>query len=416
MHDRNLTKGLKMMRVKNSNREAPSRKQNNIYLLLLFLACLDFAGVGSGLLALLLFLYTAMHIRQMKISGQAFVLFLFSLSYFVVCWYHYGSDLTDLLKYFFFPWMAYMFGTAFTRNYESRSPLLVLIFTISAGLFLRGTLNTFSYRFFHRVDERHARLAYDFWQQAYVSVTGQGLLFLIPAATSIGMLFSKKKKWVVAACFMLATSIYYSLLQAHRTLFSIIMIMMVGALLYLLISAKIATKKKLEIVAAAAVLLLLCVIVWNFDIAGARSLCTSTRIYRRLANGDIQSAGGRVHIWKSFFDSWLQYPFGGKKIELYRNHGYVHNFWLDIYRVAGILPFVLSIIVTVNELVIRRRYERIGGDTYTLIIVKCVSIAILLGFMVEPVYIANPYVFYYHLVIQGGILGTICREEMGAEQ
>ena len=51
-----------------------------------------------------------------------------------------------------------------------------------------------------------------------------------------------------------------------------------------------------------------------------------------------------------------------------------------------------------------------------MIIVKCVSIAILLGFMVEPVYIANPYVFYYHLVIQGGILGTICREEMGAEQ
>lgn len=136
----------------------------------------------------------------------------------------------------------------------------------------------------------------------------------------------KKKKWVVAACFMLATSIYYSLLQAHRTLFSIIIIMMVGALLYLLISAKIATKKKVEITVAAVVLFLLCVIVWNFDIAGARSLCTSTRIYRRLANGDVQSAGGRVHIWKSFFDSWLQYPFGGKKIELYRNHGYVHNF------------------------------------------------------------------------------------------
>lgn len=397
------------MRVKYGAREMPSQKKDIFWLLLLLLACMDFASNGSSFMAVLLFLYTATHIRQTKISGHTIILFLFSLSYFISYWYHYSAGISDLLKYFFFPWTAYMFGSTFVRSSERNSPLLTLTFTIVAGLLIHGLLNLLSYRFFHRVDERHARLAYDIWRQAYLSVTVQGLLFLIPSAVSIGMLLSKNIKWIAAASFMLAISIYNAVLQAHRSFIVIMLIMMLGVFIYLLFSAKISNKKKIQIIVMAVLLLLLCIVIWSFNIAGLRSWCMSTRIYRRMTQGDVQNAGGRLQIWKSFFAGWLEHPMGGKKIVLYRNHGFVHNFWLDIYRVAGVFPFIFSIIAFINELIIQRRYAR-TDNIQTVIIMHCITVTVLLGFMVEPVYIANPYVYYCYLIIQGGIWGTMRRK------
>lgn len=398
------------MRVKYGAREMPSQKKDIFWLLLLLLACMDFASIGSSFMAVLLFFYTAMYVRQAKISGHTIILFLFSLSYFICHWYHYRAGISDLLKYFFFPWMAYMFGSTYVRCSERKAPLLTLTFIIVVGLFVHGTLNLLSYRFFHRVDERHARLAYDIWRQGYVSVTTQGLLFLIPVAVSIGMLLSKNKKWIAAACVMLAISTYNAVLQAHRSLLSIIGIMMIGVFIYLLFSAKIPNKKKIAIILAALLLVLLCIIIWNFNIAGFRSRLVSTRIYRRMIQGDVQNAGGRFDIWKSFFAGWLDHPMGGKKIVLYRNHGFVHNFWLDIYRVVGVFPFLFSIIATLDELIIQRCYALASDDTVSVIIMYCITAAVLLGFMVEPAYIANPYVYYCYLIIHGGIWGTMHRK------
>ncbi len=398
------------MKLQKSNKEVPFQKNEFIWLFLLFLACADFIGNGSTFMAILLFFYTVTHLRQSKMSTQVVLLFLFSLSYFICYWYNYSAGFSDILKLFFFPWTAYIFGSTYTRDSESRSPLLVLIFTIAGGLLLHGALNMISYRFFHRVDERHARLAYDIWRRGYISVTTQGLLFLIPIGVATGLLFSKNRKWMVLACLILIIAAYNAIMQAYRTFFVILGLLLIGVFLYMLLSSSISTKRKISIIFAVGLLILLCVIIWSFNIAGFRSRITSTRLYQRMTHGDIINAGGRVLIWKSFFKTWLMHPFGGEKIALYRNHDFVHNFWLDIYRVAGVFPFIFSIIANVNDLVVQRRYARVSTDRHTVIIIRCCTAAVILGFMVEPVYIANPYVYYCYLIIQGGIWGTMRRK------
>lgn len=37
----------------------------------------------------------------------------------------------------------------------------------------------------------------------------------------------------------------------------------------------------------------------------------------------------------------------------------------------------------------------------------CFTSAAIINFMVEPIYIANPYIYYFFLMIQGGINGAM---------
>ena len=381
------------------------------WLFLLLLSSMDFGGIGSTLLALLLLIYMLVHVRQIMVTGQVILLIMFSASYFIFYWYHFGANITDVLKYLILPWSAYVAGACYVRNSERRDPLLLLMLTITAGLFLHGTLNAVSYRFFHRVDERYARIAYDVWHQGYTSVTNQGLLFLISTAVSTGMLLSGKKKWIFPALIVLTLSTYNAIQQAYRTYFVVFGILAIGAIGYLLFSAKISSNKRLSIIAAAAALLLLCVILWNLDAVGVQSAVLSSRLYRRMTQGDLLAAGGRVNIWRSFFESWLQYPFGGEKIALYGGSSYVHNFWLDIYRVAGVFPFLFSLAATIAGIMTQWRYVRKNRNTHVAIITTCLTAAVLTNLMVEPVYIANPYIYFYFLMIQGGVFGAMRRNK-----
>lgn len=287
-----------------------------------------------------------------------------------------------------------------------------MIISISAGFFLHGTLNVVSYQFFHRVDERYARLAYDFWHKNYLSVTAQGLLFLFPAAISICLLFFGNRKWTIPSLLVLSISLYNAIQQAYRAFFFVSGLLLVGILIYILSTAKISLERRLHIILGAVILFLIILIVWEADIAHLKSTFVSTRLYRRITQGDLLNAGGRIDIWKSFFDNWLHYPFGSNnQFVLYGGQTYVHNFWLDIYRVAGMLPFIFSILATIDEIIILFRYGKLHTDTTINPITFCFTFAAIINFMVEPIYIANPYIYYFFLIIQGGIYGAMQRSK-----
>ncbi|MFR4995059.1 MAG: hypothetical protein ACLTCV_10660 [Oscillospiraceae bacterium] len=183
----------------------------------------------------------------------------------------------------------------------NRNLLLLMIISISAGFFLHGTLNVVSYQFFHRVDERYARLAYDFWHKNYLSVTAQGLLFLFPAAISIGLLFFGDRKWTIPSLLVLSISLYNAIQQAYRAFFFVSGLLLVGILIYILSTAKISLERRLHIILGVVILFLIVLIVWEADIAHLKSTFVSTRLYRRITQGDLLNAGGRINIWKSFF-------------------------------------------------------------------------------------------------------------------
>ncbi|WP_417324741.1 hypothetical protein [Faecousia sp.] len=383
-------------------------RRDILCLLTIFISSMDFLGIGGDFLAIFLLAYLILHIRHIVITQQAILLALFSIFYFIFYSYHNSFVFADLLKYLVMPWACYLVGSHFIRNSPNRNLLLLMIISISAGFFLHGTLNVVSYQFFHRVDERYARLAYDFWHKDYLSVTAQGLLFLFPTAISICLLFFGNRKWTIPSLLVLSISLYNAIQQAYRAFFFVSGLLIVGILIYILFTAKISLRRRLHIILGAVILFLIVLIVWQADIAHLKSTFVSTRLYRRITQGDLLNAGGRINIWKSFFDNWLRYPFGSNnQFVLYGGQTYAHNFWLDIYRVAGILPFIFSISATIDEIIILFRFGRLHTDRSISPIAFCFTSAAIINFMVEPIYIANPYIYYFFLMIQGGINGAM---------
>ena len=382
------------------------------YFLIIFFSSMDLFGIGGDIFAVFLFSYIVLYIRHIEITQQAILLILFSIFYFIFFSYHNSFAYVDIIKYLFLPWASFLVGLHFIKYTIKSNALFLMIICISAGFFLHGALNVASYHFLHRVDERYARLAYDIWHKSYISVTVQGLLFLFPTAASIALLFFGNRKWIIPALLILFISVYNAVQQAYRTFFFIAGLVLVGVLIYILFNANISPKRRLQIILCFIIIFAIILIFWETDIAHLRSLLTSTRLYRRITQGDLKSAGGRIYIWKSFFENWLRYPFGSNNYyALYNGHSYAHNFWLDIYRVSGIFPFILSIMATIDEIITLFHYGRLHTDTRTSSIAFCITFASIINFMVEPIYIANPYIYYFFLMIQGGIYGAMQRSK-----
>lgn len=137
------------------------------------------------------------------------------------------------------------------------------------------------------------------------------------------------------------------------------------------------------------------------------AVCLTKPIKRRrylewIQNGYVKYLGSDIHMLGD------GYPFGSNnQFVLYGGQTYAHNFWLDIYRVAGILPFIFSISATIDEIIILFRFGRLHTDRSISPIAFCFTSAAIINFMVEPIYIANPYIYYFFLMIQGGINGAM---------
>ena len=75
------------------------------------------------------------------------------------------------------------------------------------------------------------------------------------------------------------------------------------------------------------------------------------------------------------------------------------------------LPFIFSILATIDEIIILFRYGKLHTGTTINSITFCFTFAAIINFMVEPIYIANPYIYYFFLIIQGGIYGAMQRSK-----
>jgi hypothetical protein len=77
----------------------------------------------------------------------------------------------------------------------------------------------------------------------------------------------------------------------------------------------------------------------------------------------------------------FEHPFGGLK-----NTEYYHNMWLDIGRVAGILPFLCMMVYTivVNVHLIRILSKKELGAQFRYLLF-CIYLGIQLNFFVEPI-------------------------------
>lgn len=113
---------------------------------------------------------------------------------------------------------------------------------------------------------------------------------------------------------------------------------------------------------------------------------------------DIASGGDRFWRWGEAIHHMFAYPLGWSTMRI--KDYYVHNLWLDVARVAGIIPFLCLMIATILSVKdVFKIYKAIPTILTTMLIV--IYLCFFISSMVEPVIEGFPLYFYLFCMVWG---------------
>ena len=88
----------------------------------------------------------------------------------------------------------------------------------------------------------------------------------------------------------------------------------------------------------------LLIFVYSFNIFGAKTILSEYHIIQKFSKGFINDQ--RFQLYFGSFKLMPQYLWGGQHISTILGEQ-VHDFWIDIYDYAGIVPFAIMIIYSI---------------------------------------------------------------------
>lgn len=117
--------------------------------------------------------------------------------------------------------------------------------------------------------------------------------------------------------------------------------------------------------------------------------------YTKRNEADLSTGGDRTGRWGYAIEQLLFHPFGWAE-HFGTTDVYVHNMWLDIAKVSGIIPFLLLVIPTFMSLIILFRLMRKKQDILVALFIS-LNTCFFLSCFVEPVY-GGLHLFLYVMV------------------
>lgn len=392
----------------------PSSKQPGTvpWLILMFLFACNVMSAGGYLLLILMAAYLGLHLREFSFRATEIFLFIFGAEYFLIyiLWFN-NASFGDLCNNLVAPWLVYWIGRNMAlRSKQDDLPLKVGS-VLTLGFFTYGLLSM-AYSMYFSPPGAGARVMYKFWDHTELSVTGGGFLFSLAIGASIGHLTTKNPLrdrlfWIA----VLGGCLYFAFTWAHRTSVYIIAILIAYNYAAFLLRMNASPVRKIALLFGTVLLVSAAVICLALDVGGCRSWLQGQWLYQRLTDAEAANSGSRFTIWDNFFDQWLLYPMGGRQFRIYAS--YVHNMWLDVYYMCGVLPFIALVAATVmiawNVFHYRKIQTEPQGIRSAHILTNC-YLAIFLTFMLEPVISSNPYIFLAVLLISGCIDGAIMKD------
>jgi len=149
--------------------------------------------------------------------------------------------------------------------------------------------------------------------------------------------------------------------------------------------------KRLTILAVA-ILAAAFIVAWLLEALGIVDI----PFLRRLVQSGIESA--RFELWGIVFSAALSYPFGGMDLHgITSSEGtftYAHNVWLDFYVKGGMPLALVFLLITVVFICLSAKCLR-QSEKRASPLFMCLSVALLAVFVLEPVFIANFYIFCF---------------------
>ena len=330
-------------------------------------------------------------------------IFLFSTFYAVLNSEHSRISLNSMahdLLYFLGYFCGYVLIN--NKNIDYEDTYNKNIFIMTAGCCIHGLLNTISNLKSYGLNIT-ARSLPDYWTGEIWVATGQATMFVLIVGYSFYGIFLKKTKHFtmrILSVIFLFIAIFYNLYTASRTILVILIIVYIISIIGSLNFKVINNKMKYIIIIAVSILFI--AIVYLNNIFGIREFVESMPLFNRLSSKNQTDLvdDDRINRWKFALNNFWKYPFGGLNIR--RQISYIHNFWLDAYDVAGIVPLFFLLLYTIRSM--KNALFIIISDQVNSnfkVLIAGVYISFLLQFMVEPILTGVPWLFILFCIITG---------------
>ncbi|MBT9150241.1 MAG: hypothetical protein DDT40_00409 [candidate division WS2 bacterium] len=356
---------------------------------LLFLYCI---GVYSQIIGLIIFPSIAfLHFvkTRFQISLSSLFLMAFTASYVAISYWHGIISLSTGVVYMIMPISLYFVGEyVITKGFHDR---LAFYYTylVLFSFFLFGISSVgwtayyggFSDAFMNR------RVLYMPGSDVWVNATNMGAYFTM-GISLIGYIVTYEKgngpkagKLISLVIFVVAVA--SMLLIGNRTG----LVVTIGSFLAAYYVAmfrmphSIRNKIKTNFVIILVIFTVIYIVQSNF--LGLGELLLESTLIQRISTGYFFE-DPRTDAWHVAIRGLYEYPLGGRQANIALN--YVHNLWLDVGYVAGIIPFAL--LIAFSWLAVRNLLSLISSKT-TPIGLKTfftgVYVALLINFSFEPV-------------------------------
>ncbi|RRQ48843.1 hypothetical protein DZC72_14345 [Maribacter algicola] len=309
------------------------------------------------------------------------LLLLFSSTYALFYAFDYESRGAQYIAIFAItPPFFYLLGKYLVRDNIHTKSLFFLLFAISIIFSTTAAISVFI-NFLKGGFVQLERTIGMFWDNSPTSATIMGSFFTlnmcIPALLIIGV-GKKIISFKVLAIVVFIISLICCIRLGSRTQLGIFLITSVLSILYII--PKQNSKQNLMLFFVLGGIGYFISTKVSFDLDADWLTTFADRMEGK--NTGIASGGGRTERWVKSLEYLFKYPLGWDVNEF----GFAHNFWLDVLRASGIVPFIILIIYTIRSFMqLRKTLGMIKDDIIFKGQILIYFFAFMMIFMVEPV-------------------------------
>lgn len=377
------------------------------FLTVLFCFSVSLFNLTGYIFSAMVFVMFLLYSRKLHLTSSDLWLLLFSVCYFVFYWIRFGVDVDTFILYLLGPWTAHIMGHQYMEHSTNKKAFVILLTTVSFGMFLHGVLNVIAYLrsdYFFLYD--YYRQSLDFWRDELVNVKSTEMLFTFAMGLGMGVMFtSYKTKYKVLSIIVLILVLASTILMANRAMLIIFASLLLWRLICWYSDSRVPIKKKAIVFALTLIIIFFVLILILLNVNGIADSFMELKVYQRFVSKDEFT---RLDVWDVFFEDlrFLEFPFGGKELTQNSEWGYLHNMWLDVYNVAGFIPFIVLIVWTSRFIISFSRFNKImkvAKKENERILFQFLAIAIFLNMMIEPIIEANPYFLLMALMFFGAM-------------
>ncbi len=319
--------------------------------------------------------------------------FFFSIKYPLFSDY---SIIVCLTLYCVLPFVVFMSGfeMIFINRSEALSIFRRILYAIVIGCAIHSVLNII------------ANLGNDRWHIVDFFVgeraaTNLGALNTFIFSLLPALIMEKKKSVKIIGYFCFSISVIYSFILGTRTqLYMLILILILSFALYIIKQLKgiiqIQTIYKWGLYFI--LIFAIGIIFYSYDFFEIRTKITNSNlIYRYIDKETTGSDLYRIMLLKQgILDLW-KFPFG-KNFTV----SYFHNYWLDIGRVGGVIPFAFSIASwTILHLHMIKVFKNKNIDITLRYAILGIYFGVFVNYFMEPILDGYIHLLYRFLLVNG---------------